>query len=330
MATPADEIKQSDLLNQLVLDRNTLDELGHVEVLWLYPQSHRVLGFISKSGFLGTKKAAFKLNQVDALGANGVLTHAQPEETDGDKVSQLDSLIGCEIWSDAGNRIGKITDFLFNLKTGDITQYLFVSSGWSGIADDVYQLPPAKIISVGRRRVLVNEDLAHRLTVYREGLRHKLTEEYSHTAQELRSRAQQAQQQVQDRAKQVQGRLQQLAEQAKDKAQSLSQQAREQLDTLNERWETEAQTLTQQAKQRGKDLFEQMTEPRPQDTPLAQDDAPTLTVAAHEVPDLNRGKLPGTVPNEVEASTLPSSADPTADDADWIDGEEEEEDEPWI
>lgn len=56
MAIPPEVLKQSDLLNQLVLDRNTMEELGHVDVLWMHPPVHRVLGFICKSGFLGTKK----------------------------------------------------------------------------------------------------------------------------------------------------------------------------------------------------------------------------------------------------------------------------------
>lgn len=56
MATQPEVVKQSDLLNQLVLDRNTMEELGHVDVVWMHPPVHRVLGFICKSGFLGTKR----------------------------------------------------------------------------------------------------------------------------------------------------------------------------------------------------------------------------------------------------------------------------------
>ncbi len=51
MTTQPESIKQSELLNQLVLNRDTMEELGRIEVLWMYAPSHRVLGFIAKSGF---------------------------------------------------------------------------------------------------------------------------------------------------------------------------------------------------------------------------------------------------------------------------------------
>ncbi|NJR65874.1 MAG: hypothetical protein HC772_12035 [Leptolyngbyaceae cyanobacterium CRU_2_3] len=68
MTAQTEIVRQSDLINQLVLDRQTLEELGRVELLWMYPPAHRVLGFICKSGFLGNKKFAFKLDQITAVG----------------------------------------------------------------------------------------------------------------------------------------------------------------------------------------------------------------------------------------------------------------------
>lgn len=252
MAAPIEVVKQSDLLNQLVISCNTMEEIGRVEVVWMHPPVHRVLGFICKSGFLGKRKTAYNLSQLKTLGANGVLVQADPVETDAEKVRQLESLINCEIWSDAGNKVGKVTDCLFNLKTGVITQYLFVSSGWGGVTGDVYLLPPKKVLSFGARRVLVPESATRSFTVYQEGLKYKFTkatesikEDYTQVTQELRSLAKQAQS---------------ATEQAKEKARSLAEQAKEKAQTLSEQLKEETETLAKQAKDKSQTFAEQLQE----------------------------------------------------------------------
>ena len=128
-----DGIRQSILLNQLVLDRASLDELGRVELLWMYPTQHRVLGFICRSGLLSAKKLAFNLPQIKTLGDNGILVQSNPVETDAEKVKQLESLLNCEVWADDGHKVGKIVDYFFNLKTGAITAYLLLINGITGV-----------------------------------------------------------------------------------------------------------------------------------------------------------------------------------------------------
>lgn len=245
MATQPEVVRQSDLLNQLVLDRSSMAELGHIDVLWMHPPVHRVLGFICKSGFLGTKKTAFNLSQIKTLGANSILVNAKPVETDSEKVRQLESLINCEVWSDDGNKTGRIVDCLFNFKTGAIIHYLFVSNGWGGIAGSVYLLPPSKILSFGNKRVLVSEAATQNLAVYSEGIKRKLTkarntfkEDYILATQELRSLAEQAKDGVQS-----------LNEQLKEGTQNLAKQVRERTQIISEQVKENTQTLTEQVKE---------------------------------------------------------------------------------
>ncbi|WP_250122749.1 PRC-barrel domain-containing protein [Chroococcidiopsis sp. CCMEE 29] len=293
MATQPEVVKQSDLLNQLVLDRNTMEELGHVDVVWMHPPVHRVLGFICKSGFLGTKKTAFNLAQITTLGANSILVNAQPVETDSEKVRKLESLLDCEVWSDAGNKIGRITDCLFNLKTGLITQYLFVSSGWGGMAGEIYLLLPSKVLSFGRKRVLVSEAAAQTLTVYREGIKQKLTkarnifkEDYIQVTQEVRSLAKQAQ----AATEQAKERAQILAEQAKEKVHSLNQQLKEETQTFAKQAQEKSQILVEQVKERAQTVSEQVKEKRPAiekniEVPPTPSPATTSNVTATEDDD---------------------------------------------
>lgn len=246
MTTEADVVKQSDLLNQLVLDRNNMEELGRVDMLWMYPAAHRVLGFICKSGFLGAKKIVFKLPQIQTLGANSILVHSQPEETDAEKVKQLDSLLNCEVWSDAGNKIGRITDYRFQLKTGEITHYLFVSSGWSGITGDIYQLPPGRIISFGRKRVLVPEAAVKSFELYRPGIKQTLSKARDILKDDYISLVKQAKE-----------RAQAIAEQAKETAQTFTEQLKEETQTFTEQAKTTSQTVADQVKERTQTVVDQ-------------------------------------------------------------------------
>jgi uncharacterized protein YrrD len=245
MTAEAEVVKQSDLLNQLVLDRNNMEELGRVDVLWMYPAAHRVLGFICKSGFLGAKKVVFKLPQIQTLGANSILVHSQPEETDAEKVKQLDSLLNCEVWSDAGNKIGRITDYRFQLKTGEITQYLFASSGWSGITGDIYQLPPNRIISFGRKRVLVPEAAVKSFELYRPGIKQTLSKARDILKDDYISLVKQAQI---------------LTEQAKERAQAIAEQAKETAQTFTEQLKEETQTFTEQVTEQAKTTSQTVAE----------------------------------------------------------------------
>jgi uncharacterized protein YrrD len=347
MTTRPAAIRQSELLNQLVLDRNSLEELGRVEVLWMHPPKHQVLGFVCKSGFLGAKKTAFKLAQLSTLGANGILTQGQSEETDADKVRKLESVIGHEIWSDAGNKIGRITDYLFNLQTGAITQYLFLSSGWGGIAGDVYQLPPTQILSVGSKRVLVSEATAHKCELYREGIKQKLTkagdvlkEDYVQATQEWRSLTQRAQ----SATGEAKERLQTLAEQARERAHFLSQRARQGAQTFGEQIKAESQTIAQQAKEKSQTLAEQLKERTQTLGKQVEEGIQTLTVQAEEIfdPDVKHtpsspSPAPETTPSDPTTSSGESKA--TADSDYWGDRSNEsdqsdqptdDDDEPWI
>ncbi|MBE9179735.1 PRC-barrel domain-containing protein [Oculatella sp. LEGE 06141] len=334
MAIRPEVIRQSDLINQLVLDRTTLEELGRVEVLWMYPQAHRVLGFICKSGLMGAKKTAFKLAQIEALGANGVLTHSQPEETDAGKVRQLESLLNRDLWSDAGNQLGKITDCLFNVQTGEITQYLFLSNGWSGIAGDIYQLPPDQISSIGRSRLLVAESSVQTFTVFSEGLQQKLNkaraalkDDYLHLKQQTLQELQAIAQDAQTRTEQAKGQFQTLAERAREQAQRLSQQAKERLHTLNEQLQEDAQTLAKRAKESSQDFTEQVRERTHLLNRQVEEGIQTLTVHAEEI--FERDVTPSPEPPLEPPSSLiseppPPQPDPFAANPFVLD------DDPWI
>jgi uncharacterized protein YrrD len=217
-------IKQSDLLNQVVLDRASMREVGHIEVLWTYPKAHRVFGFICQSGWLGSRKTAFNLDQLEAIGSDGIITNSPPVETDAEKVRQLESLVNYEVWTDAGDRVGKISDYTFDLQSGEIQHYLYVSSGWGGIGGSIYMLPPNYILRLGNRRAVVPEGAVESFAIYRAGIQEQfskakdlLREEKTQVSEEMRSLVQQAREKARS-----------LTEQAREKARLVADQVREQ------------------------------------------------------------------------------------------------------
>lgn len=324
MTAQPDIVRQSDLLNQMVLDRNTMTELGRVEVLWAYPQAHRVLGFICKSGLLGMKKSAFKLIQIHILGSNGILTHSQPEATDAERVSLLESLLQHEVWTDQGNRIGKITDYVFNLQTGNITHYLLVSSGWGSITGEIYQLAPAQILSFGQKRVLVPEAIVPELRLYREGLRQKLAEvsEFlqEEATQEWRSIARRAE----NATEETKERLQELTEQSKERAQRLSQTAREQAKTLNQQWQEESQTWIERLKAKGQTAARQLKKQTHHFSRQVETGIETIIVQAEEIldPETDVSETYSPQTNSPETEKREAEQAETFDlETDWLESE---------
>ncbi len=257
MTTAPEVIRHSELLNQLVLNRATLEELGRVEILWMYPPAHRVLGFICKSGFLGNQKSAFKLSQIEAIGVNGILTHSQPDATDAERVRQLESLIHSEVWSNGGEKVGKIIDCVFNLKTGAISEYLMVGDRLSKLAGTIYRLPVNRISSLGRKRVLVSDRAIQAFPLYREGIQQKISkasnaikDDYTQVTQEFRSIAQRAQ----DTRLQTTSQLKNLAEQAKEKAQELNEQFRDGVETFVEQAKETTETFVERIQEQADSL----------------------------------------------------------------------------
>lgn len=270
MASPQAIARQGELLNRLVLDRDTAEELGRVEQIWMVPELHRVMGIICTTGFLKGKKQMFTLVQIEAFGADSIVVNSSHTSVNPEEIKPIDSLIGREVWSDAGNKIGKLTDYLFDPATGEITQYLFVSRGWSSLTDGSYLLQPSMILGLGSKRVMISNNAAQEISVYTEGLKHKvakvsnfLQSDYEQTKQDVKSWlggiqaiTSQAKEQLQTLGGQAKEQAQVVGEQLKDKTQTLAEQAQEKSQILKETLKEQAQTLSEQVKHKTQELVE--------------------------------------------------------------------------
>ncbi len=270
-------LRNSLLLHRLVLHHDTTAELGRVEVVWMYPDAHRVLGFVTKKGLIGRQRLAFTLNQVCTLGDDSIVVRGQPTETEVAKVRQLESVLGLEIWSETGNSLGKVVDFAFHPRTGTIPYYLFKSDGWLGFASGIYRLPPRYILSMGRDRILVADRPSQSFKIDKEGLQERVVhmgdrlrdgygEVAEGVAEELQDFAQHAQTTTQRLTGRFSQRFNQWGQQAKQWSQELREQGQPWMEETREQaqqWrdrlsEPRSGEFTETVKTRGRSLLEQI------------------------------------------------------------------------
>jgi len=245
-------VRRSEILNLMVMDRGTMQEVGRVERLWMYPQAHRILGVICKGGGLLSKQRwAYKLPQIDSLNQSNIWVEGPSSNPSPEQLRQLQTLIDHEIWVDGGDRLGVIVDCLFNRKTGQITQYLFVNNRLRQLIDASNPLRPEEILSFGNNRVLVSPQAMTRLRRERPNLRQTFSQMKDQARAEYEQAANQTQERVRnwgEEAKTARERLAeqatQLKQQAADRAKALQEQASQ--DILPQIAE-QAQELTQRA-----------------------------------------------------------------------------------
>jgi uncharacterized protein YrrD len=156
MTTDAAILQHSNLMNRLVLERNTAEDLGRVDQLWLDGKGHQILGLSCKSGFLGRKRRGFTWAQIEAIGDESVLV-SLADDGNAKKPDEAEIPLNHEVWSDDGNRAGRVVDYRFNRETGDVVDYLFVSNGWGGVTNGIYRLAPTAVISIGSKRMIVRK-----------------------------------------------------------------------------------------------------------------------------------------------------------------------------
>ncbi|MCL2930615.1 MAG: photosystem reaction center subunit H [Trichodesmium sp. MAG_R01] len=168
-------IKHSQLLKRLVLDIETVEDQGCVEELCLNIQSHQVIGFICKSGFFGRQKKYFTWKQVETIGVDATLVKGKSQPNNLENCNNIIHIIGNEVWTDTGEKVGFIVEYLLNIKTGEIVNYLFKYNGLQGALSSIYLLKPEAILSVGNKRVIVVNNYLDNSQYYDRGMVQKLS-----------------------------------------------------------------------------------------------------------------------------------------------------------
>ena len=232
MFANASLIRQSQLLGRLVLDRATTETLGHVAALWVDPKAARVLGLVLRSGQLpiGGALRACAWSQLVAIGQDSVLVDVGPA---GDRLQQPEGafdLVGHEVWTDGGNRVGTLVDVEFAPEDGRVECYLFRRES---APETAYAIAASRVISGGPKRLMVQAaavEAAEAVPLPVESWDGALTSVQASVQTTLR--------QVQEKAKPLadnaRSRFSDLAREARDRAKTIAENARNRATELSE------------------------------------------------------------------------------------------------
>lgn len=257
MADAADNtpIRQSQLHNRLVIDIETTEELGRLAQFLVDAKHHQVEGFLCKKGVLGFEKTPVMWVQVESVGRDSILVRRS-----GNVVSErIDEAIALErqaVWADSGDNVGQIVDYCLDLATGAITQYVFTAPGWQGLTDGLHTFLPAAVVSMGRKRVMVQRAALENAPQFVPGVQDRVADAFQQDYDQTRQDFQGAVDSTREVAEQVQEQAQKFAEQARsrfggvfDQAKKRSKQLRSQ---VNDRFADAASNL-QEPRKRDRD-----------------------------------------------------------------------------
>ncbi|NER78149.1 MAG: hypothetical protein F6K42_00955 [Leptolyngbya sp. SIO1D8] len=213
-AADATNIRQSELQGRLVIDIETTEELGQLTHFLVDVKNHQLEGFICRSGLLGRERTPVMWVQVESIGQDSILVR----QNGGVITERFDEALILEkqaVWTDAGNNIGTLVDYCFNLQTGAVTQYLFTAPGWQGLTDGLYTFQPEAVVSAGKKRVMARQMDLENAPQFVPGVPDRLAGAFQQDFDQTRQDMQKVVNSTQEVAEQVQQQTQKLAEQAR-------------------------------------------------------------------------------------------------------------------
>ncbi|MGA1475689.1 MAG: PRC-barrel domain-containing protein [Prochlorothrix sp.] len=304
-------IQHNQLLHSLVLDRASTEDLGRVDVVWMYPQAHRVLGFICKPSTLSPKRLAFSLPQIHTLNLGHtpktIWVSSQGTETDADQVRQLQTLLGHEVWTEGGKVLGKVTDCTFSLKTGEIQSYAVALRGLRGMVVEPFVLEPGAILSFGTKRLLVTPSVAKGMAEQEDRIKQTLgdlKQEYRQVREEIKSFSNQAQTLFQK----VGSKVQRVGTKVGTRAQQWTQEALETAHSTAQTWQEEWPQQTEQWRDRAQEFAAPFFDPEADAADVSDDAAaPTSPPLSRSQSSRSQSSQPPTSPTP----SHPSTADPS-------------------
>jgi sporulation protein YlmC with PRC-barrel domain len=245
-------IRHSELCNQLVIDYDTLEEVGTLDNLLIDVKRSQVEGLVCKSGLLGRQKQTFAWVNLAKIGQDSILLKAATllTETASAALAAAQPIVGLEVWTDAGNRVGYIADFQLHRETGTIGLYLFafgnavntVTEELQELTSGLYGLAPEAILSAGRKRIMVTEQAIDQAQMVAPGLKQKLSQKTSQAADFLQADYDQTQQDWQALVENAQIWKDKLQQQT----QKLSGYTQENLPEVTQQLQAQSQKVRQQ------------------------------------------------------------------------------------
>lgn len=247
-------IRQSELHGRLVIDVETTEELGHIAQLLVDTQNHQVEGLVCRAGFWGRERTPVPWVQVESIGSDSVVVRRGSDRIS-DRFDEAIPMEDKEIWTDAGNRVGRLVDYCISPKTGQISQYLFTATEGLALGDGIYLFTPDAVVSAGRKRLMVRQAALDNAPQYQGSLRDRASDAVQQDVTQTQQDFQSAVQSTQEITYQVQDQAKKLTEQARSRFGQvfgkLKQRSRQISEQVNDRFADLADDFQQPPRDRG-------------------------------------------------------------------------------
>lgn len=164
--------RRSQVLGTQVISQGNAARLGVVSEVWadLEAKQVLVLGVLEKA--FASSPRLLELRQVTALGQDALLVPSD-EVFDNLDLDGLSRVVGSEVVTEEGIRLGKVKDFEFNSVSGLITGLVLSNLGLTflpGFILSTYLLSTDEIVSIGGDRLIVEDGAETRLTQLAKGV----------------------------------------------------------------------------------------------------------------------------------------------------------------
>lgn len=173
----SEEIRQrADLLGTLVVTRDTGKKLGVVSQLWVDMDQREVVALSLRPNLLYGTQQPMLLDSIRQIG-DVILVENEDVIEDIDVEVNYTNLINCEVITEAGNLIGKVRGFKFDIDSGALTTIIIASLGVPLIPDQVvstYEFSIDEVVSCGPDRLIVFEGSEERLVQLSVGVLERL------------------------------------------------------------------------------------------------------------------------------------------------------------
>ena len=113
---------------------------GNGENVWMHPPVHRILGWYSRPSNFDLKRNVWRLNQISQIIDNKIYVKGDPAISDLATLNRFPTLIEANLININGSKIGVISDFLFDMKTGTIKYYLVSRSNLKIPGSSIWKL----------------------------------------------------------------------------------------------------------------------------------------------------------------------------------------------
>ncbi|CAA9582633.1 FIG00567575: hypothetical protein [uncultured Synechococcales cyanobacterium] len=167
--------QRSDLIGTQVITRESGKKLGVVSQLWVDVDQRQVIALGLRENLISGTPRLMLLSSVVQVG-DVILVEDEDAIEDID-VLNYSTLIGNEVVTEAGELLGKVRGFKFDVNSGQISALVIASLGIPLIPSQListYELPVEEIVSSGPERLIVFEGAEERLNQLTVGVLERL------------------------------------------------------------------------------------------------------------------------------------------------------------